>query len=726
MNFQMSPWLEPSVPRQADHDQHRKGDDDDSLFDLAFGLVGTLWRWRLLIVALIAAGIFLTWFSLQSIPSTYVARAEVFFDFSRQTAVSDLPAATVAPSDKMLNTEMAILTSRNQMDVVVEEFNLTEDPEFNPWLVEPGEAETDDSATASQEEVQVNPLSALINRVAEALNLAEAPAPDSEAVEPEVVDSTTPSEEKIRATAVSFLLNQVDVRLVPDSYVFSITVETLSPEKSAAIANGIADLFIAARDKRRGNASESAVSWLEDRTSNLRDRVREGEAQVANLRVLSSPGGASDIRATAARIAYLREREATLGARSRYISDLSARLADVSAESGLDAETSADLAEFAADLMPRLEAALAAGDSNLVASVIDEARTRVTASAADVRGEAVRTQTELDGLLEVYNELTAEAQVLRDAEREAAASLAAYEALLERLKNQISIGALDPFWPEATVISPAVPPGFPSYPNRELILALGGLGGLAVASALAFLFTALFPALSSPREVARATGVPVLVEIPLPRSARLSKVQRRLRRRPRSPMSDAMRALRNAVALESGGPGPHILVLTSAENRRGKRTVGYMLAQSFAQGGRKALLFDADSETVARYGNTAAGKERGSILYGETDPKNAITRDPDSGVDILIAPEALRDNTDLFGYGTEERNRLEKIGADYDLVVVVAPSVGSLSDARIFALLADSVLVFVRRHRSRPADVSSALNMLSNAKASRIATVWLS
>ena len=71
---------------------------------------------------------------LSTLPSTYVARAEVFFDFSRQTVVSDLPADEVAPSTAMLNTEMGILSSRNLMSVVVDEFDLIDDPEFNPWL----------------------------------------------------------------------------------------------------------------------------------------------------------------------------------------------------------------------------------------------------------------------------------------------------------------------------------------------------------------------------------------------------------------------------------------------------------------------------------------------------------------------------------------------------------------------------------------------------------------
>ncbi|WP_340108937.1 GumC family protein [Pikeienuella sp. HZG-20] len=679
MNTPGNIWNRPTAPRERDHGRSGAVEDDDSLFGLARGLVATLWRWRLLILAIVAAGVSAAWLVLQTIPSTYIASAEVYFDFSRQSVVSDLPAAAVAPSEATLNTEMKIVTSRNLMNVVVDELNLLEDPEFNPWLTEPGDPETS----------------------------AETP----------------PSEEQIRIAAVSTLLGQVNVSLVSNSYVFSVTVETLGPEKSAAIANGIADLFIQERTGRRLTASEDAVSWLERRTLNLRERVREAENRVSQQRALVSPGADSSLNSMAVKIAFLRERLATSQAEARRLADLEERLGAASGRTALDAETSSALRKFSGDLAREIDAA-AETDIGRLGALVERARSEVATAAEEVRSEVVRAETELEGLLAAYSDQTDEVQALRDSEREAAASLAAYEAMLERLKRQVAVDAVDPFWPEATVISPAVPPAFPASPQRKLILAVAGVGSLALASGLALLLNALFPVVSSARELERVTGIPVLARIPLPLRRRLPRLQRQLRRRGASPLADGLRTLRIAIALESRDSAPRVLLLTSAEKGEDKSATGYLLAQSFLQAGRKVLLIDADPSARA-FGRVPTGPGLNSVLIGKTDLRESITKDKNSGLDILFASKALSDDADLIAY---DRNRagLEKIASEYDVVIVIAPPVGTLPDARILARLSDAVLVVVRRNASRPAAVAEALELLVSGGASRVATVLLS
>ena len=288
---------------------------------------------------------------------------------------------------------------------------------------------------------------------------------------------------------------------------------------------------------------------------------------------------------------------------------------------------------------------------------------------------------ELDGLLDGLCGPTAEAQALRDAERDATASLAAYEAMLERLKGRVAVDALDPFWPEATVISPAVPPAFPASPDRELILALGGVGSLALASGLALLLNALFPVVTTARELERMTGMPVLGQIPLSPRSGLRSLQRQLRRRGSSPLADGLRALRVAIALELRDAAPRVLLLTSAKRGEGKSRTGYLLAQSFVQAGRKVLLIDADPATQGPFGRTPKGPGLNSVLLGEVDPGEAIMSDETSGCDVLMAPEALRDDADLFAYG-EERVSLSKFATGYNIVILIAPPVGTLPDAR--------------------------------------------
>ena len=116
--------------------------------------------------------------------------------------------------------------------------------------------------------------------------------------------------------------------------------------------------------------------------------------------------------------------------------------------------------------------------------------------------------------------------------------------MLDRLKGRVAADLIDPFWPEAAVISPAVPPHYAASPNRELILALGGVGSLAVASGLALVLNALFPVVYSARALERMTGAPVLARLPVPIRNRPRKLMTTLRRNPSSPLAESFRALR--------------------------------------------------------------------------------------------------------------------------------------------------------------------------------------
>jgi receptor protein-tyrosine kinase len=247
---------------------------------------------------------------------------------------------------------------------------------------------------------------------------------------------------------------------------------------------------------------------------------------------------------------------------------------------------------------------------------------------------------------------------------------------------------------------------------------------MAVASALALLLNALLPVVQSARALERTTGIPVLARLPVPTLARPTKLMRHLRQNPSSPLADSFRTLRISIALGSKDRAPRVMLLTSADKGEGKSVTGYLLAQSLVQAGRRVLLIDADPSKQGLFGRQPAGPGLNSVLLGEVDAKEVIRRDETSGIDILIAPEALREDADILAYN-EGTEGLDGIKSGYDVVVVLAPPVQQLPDAQVLASLANAVLVVVRRHRSRPDAVAATLRQLANAGAPRLAMVLL-
>ncbi|MEM9435136.1 MAG: hypothetical protein AAGA12_14530 [Pseudomonadota bacterium] len=667
--------------------------EDETLFRMSLELLANLWRWHAMVLFIVLVGLAATWLNLQTIPSRYIARAEVLFDFSRQSFVSDLPDTAVAPSSAALNTEMEILGSRRLMGIVVEALSLVEDPEFNPWLTELAEPTESWLRRMSQSEV------------------------------PALYVSEPPTEAEIHHAAVSNLLSSVSVRLVPDSYVFSITVESLSAEKSAAIANDIARLFIEERSQRRLKASEDAIFWLERRTAALQDRLREAEGQVAQQRALSAPGTDSFLASSAIQIASMRERLTTLDADTVLFQDLLADLEIATATGLVVPEAIARTRRVSNALANKLEYANGASASEFT-KTIEAVRAAIVSSRQVAADDAAQVEYQLKELLEAYSTRTTEMHALRNAEREAAASLAAYEGMLERLKNRIAVGALDPFFSEATVISPAVPPDFPASPERELIFALAGIGSLAVASGIALVLNALFPVVSSTRELERIARAPVVAQLPLPANGNLVRLQKKLSDNS-SRLAEGFRTLRGSIAVGYNKSPPLVILLTSSDELESTRTMGHLLGRSFAQIGKKSLVADLIPAGSGKSQKAKSSLNLKSVLLGETNLSQAISVDPTTGVGTLNAAQDLADDLGFLAYSSK-RVGFNKVAEGFDFVIVVTPPVSALPDVQILSRLSDVVLLTVRRNSSRPATVRGALDLLVRGGGHRFGTVMLS
>ena len=661
---------------------HGGYEESATLFELVYALTEVLWRWVGVIAAITIVSLSLTWLFLQNTPSVYVAQTDLLFDYSRQRAVSDLPVDAVLPSIAVLNTELEILTSRRQMDVVATRYGLENDPEFNPWL------ETED--VESMEETAVP---------SDRIDIGDA--------------------------VVTNLMDRVRVDLVPNAYVFSIVVETQSPSKSAAIANGIAETFIEGRSERRRAASEEVINWLETRAESSRQRLQEAEARVATQRTAVAPGTESSLVTIAAEIASLSERLTELEALEERSNNALALMQDLAeADDPREAVSTAldtmntpvsseirELIEQETDLpAPRLQALL-----DQSKSYIEE---RSNAASEEIR----ELEAELASLRDTYEDRNAEVQTLRDFEREAAASLAAYEGLLERVKSRAAVDALDPFWPEAQIISPAVPSVEAASPDRQLFMALGGIAGLTLGSGLALILNALMPVITSSRHAERTAGISNLAHIPSGRRAALKPLQMKLGRDPSGFLAQSLRRVRIAIAGVGSRSKAQIILVASSERSGFNRIVGYLLAQSYLQGGQRVLVVDADPEKKAGL-DDRPHPNLISVLRGNFDQSTDVQIDETSGVDYVIVTTRARDEADVFSSG---RRREDLYGAtmDYRAIIIVAPPVSNSADSELLAAFSDACLLAVAINYSRPSDLAEAAAKLRRAQPdANVATV---
>jgi capsular exopolysaccharide synthesis family protein len=129
--------------------------------------------------------------------------------------------------------------------------------------------------------------------------------------------------------------------------------------------------------------------------------------------------------------------------------------------------------------------------------------------------------------------------------------------------------------------------------------------------------------------------------------------------------------------------------------REGKTTFAVNLATSLAKSGKKVLLIDGDLRKpdvryMLKISNGVAGVQE--VLLGE-DPSQAIVSMPESGLHVLPAnARNLADVYELLASSTAAE-QIERLGRDYDHVIVDTPPALAFPDALVWAKLTDAVVL---------------------------------
>lgn len=236
--------LSMSDPRPAQTVQapERKDPKDPWAFD---AVAAVLWRGKLWLIlcALFAGAIGLAYAKWIATP-IYTASSVVMLE-TREERIVDLDSVIggLSGDASVVNSEVEVLRSRGLMGKVVDQLELTQDPDFNSVLR--GRSRLD--------------------RLRE---LIRPPSPPD------------PSPDKARDRAINHLLHMTEMRSVPNSLVFRIKVMSPDPQKAALIADTIAELYVRNQLDVKFEATEQATAWLTERVTDLQSDLEAAEAKV--------------------------------------------------------------------------------------------------------------------------------------------------------------------------------------------------------------------------------------------------------------------------------------------------------------------------------------------------------------------------------------------------------------------------------------------------------------
>lgn len=282
----------------------------------------------------------------------------------------------------------------------------------------------------------------------------------------------------------------------------------------------------------------------------------------------------------------------------------------------------------------------------------------------------------------------------------------------------------------AELVERATPPPSPSSPKVLRNAVLGGLLGLILGSALAFLLEHFDRRIRDPKEMENIFQRPILGTIPDSRAIATS-----------GPVlegsfseSEAFRMLRANLRYFNVDRDIESVLITSSAPAEGKSTVAWNLASAAAGAGAKALLIEADLRHPRLASAVQLHPQRGlsSVLSGEAEVDQAVQHVPVSessngtgparALDVLFAGPLPPNPSDLL-----ESERMEKVlrAAEraYDLVVIDTPPTSVVPDAIPLVGRVGGVIVVCRLGRTIRGAVTHLRNQLENLDAPIIGVV---
>lgn len=662
-----------------------------------------------LIVVLAIAFVYLT----RATP-LYTATALIKIDPQETNLLDPTQARTTNSSveSTKLDTEVEILKSDSLSIQTIQALKLQETPEFGPNL-------------------------SLLNQFRVTLGFDLPPPPTGT----ELVNDT-----------LRRFKDALKIRRRGLTYIVAVQVTTPRPEQAAQIANAHAATFIHDQVAGRATSSMASRDVLQSQLTSARARLQQSDETLrgyieGNVIRLAEESGNPKLAEIGRKLQKSSQQlgqyeqnfqtvrtavdsqnwealasnvgDEALTALVQQRKTLEQRLSAAPESSGEALNFAAGLAELEAQLKQRGSVVYNDVETNLQSfqdsriALLDEAQSAV-----------LKSELSPATLADIYS-----------LQQEASIAQRQYDQLLGRVRDLETQSVLQ--IANSRIVSKALVPSRPSFPNKRLVLGLALFAGLGFAGGLAFLKEFYLGGVTSASQLENI--LPVSLGGVVPKVAKTDLAGSpadRISTDPMSPYSESFRKLRASIDDEIAEMGSDkkgkVVVITSAIPAEGKSTTALSLARTYATAGKRTLLIDADLRNPSLHEILGAKPEFGLLEYllkhsnpplnpGEQTPVPSeatdnhvdfFVADPFTHAGILLGRKKPNVPTDAPLQSRAFTDILEGARESFDVIIVDTAPLLPVVDTRYVAPLADAVVLCVRYSEARKSEIRNAYEQL--------------
>ena len=539
--------------------------------------------------------------------------------------------------------------------------------------------------------------------------------------------------EQRQAMAIGRVQAGLSANLIRNTNMLSVSYSHPDPKIAAEVVNQVAKSFIDQGVDKRGETSDLARQFIEERVRDTKAKLQASEQALVDYAkkegITLNGSDASLVTDNISQLnAALSEAIQQRLESERYLKQVedgnSSTLPEVFESKSIGAAKE-KIGELKATYQEKL-AALKPGfpEMQRLQAQIKELQRQIAQEVASIaQSVEIKHQQALEKETAIKKELAGleiKQSEFRDKnikytilKREVDSSRLQYESLINK-QNDLGVGA-ELRTRNASIVDEAQTPGAPFSPNlkRNLMMSLAMFGALA--AGIIYLIELLNNTFSVPDQIETELKLPVLGVIPrVAESGRIEEFANT-----KSSVSEAYRSLRTSIQFAGAEGALRTLLVTSAMPSEGKSTTVYKLAQDFAALGKKVLVIDADMRrpNLHRVFNTDNSIGLSNLL------SNVVRQ----GEVLSIFRATSTPNLTFMSAGTIPPNPADLLVSQkmamtlhfctrkYDLVIIDSPPVMGLSDAPILSRQADATLLVVSSKQVTRKAAKSAMARLKSA-----------